>query len=116
MNESMEHLEIPYGFMKWTDDIILPFWVGEYTEIENLNEDGLDQSTFIITGLSESVLDLEKVKEKIKAYFPIEGRTAILENGSGIAVSYSTSIPVDSGKQGLYRLQINLNIKEWKGN
>ena len=59
-------------------------------------------------------MELESVKELVKNYFGVDGIMAILESGSGIAVSYETSLPVPTDEQGLHRIQINLNVKEWR--
>ena len=115
MNDCLESLSIPYEFMQWTKDLSFPYFIGEYTEVEPLDEDGREQGTLILTGTTDkSYLTLESIKEKLKEYFPSDGRTAILDSGSGIAVSYSTAFPVPTGVQGLVRIQINLNIQEWR--
>jgi hypothetical protein len=115
LNDCIESLSIPYEFMQWTKDLSFPYFVGEYTEIESIDEGGLEQGTLILTGTTDkSYLTLESIKEQLKDFFPSDGRTAILDSGSGIAVSYSTAFPVPTGEQGLNRIQINLNIKEWR--
>lgn len=116
ISDCLESLSIPYEFMVWTQGLSFPYAVGEYTEIESINEDGCETGTFLLTVTTDkSFLILEEIKAKVKDFFPADGRTAILDNGSGIAVSYSSSFPVLTGEQGLNRIQINLNIKEWKG-
>ncbi|MGN0621351.1 MAG: hypothetical protein ACI4I9_05750 [Porcipelethomonas sp.] len=106
---------IPYCFEEWTKEIRYPYFVGEYTESEPLNEDGESESTFILTGTArDSWLSLEKEKEKIRSIFPEDGITAILENKSGIAVFYSSAMPVPTGTDELKRIQINLKVKEWR--
>lgn len=117
ISDCMDILSIPYNYSEWKGDLTFPFFVGEYTETSPLYESGLESGIFTLTGMSDtSVLELEEIKENIKEFFPPYGRTEILENGSGIAVSYDTSFPVPTGEQGLYRLQINLSIEEWKVN
>lgn len=117
INDCMESLSIPYEFMQWTKDLSFPYFVGEYTEIEPLDESGKEQGTLMLTGTTnKNYLSLESIKENIKKYFPYYGKTAILDNGSGIAVSFSTAFPVPTGEQGLFRIQINLNIQEWRCN
>lgn len=106
---------IPYEFMEWTQEVSFPFFVGEYSEIESLNEDGLEEGTFILTGTTTNkYIELEAVKETVKNYFGYDGLTAILESGSAIAVSYATSIPIPKDEHGIRRIQINLNVKEWR--
>lgn len=117
INDCMESLSIPYEFMQWTKDLSFPYFIGEYTEVEPLDESGKEQGTLMLTGTTnKNYLSLESIKEKLKEYFPYDGRTAILDNGSGIAVSFSTAFPVPTGEQEMFRIQINLNIQEWRCN
>ena len=116
LNDCFEELGLPYSFMVWNADLTFPYFVGEYSEIEPMWEGGLQEGTFLLTGTTNgSYLELEVIKEMIREYFPDTGRTAILPDGSGIAVCYSNSFPVMTGEQGLNRIQINLSIKQWKG-
>ena len=115
ISDCMDELSIPYEFMEWTGGLSFPFFVGEYSDIEPQNEDGMSACTFILTGTTnQSYMTLETIKEMVKDYFTDTGKTAILDSGSGIAVSFSTSFPVPTGETGLRRIQINLNIKEWR--
>lgn len=111
---------IPYEFMEFTSNISsLDYYaVGEYTETEPLTEDGLEESQFIITLTGRcSMIALETAKQKIKSLFPsIEGKTAILDNGSGVAIFYASAFPIQTGNADVKRLQINLQIKEWSVN
>ena len=38
---------INYEYYEWTSDLAYPYWVGEYQEVEPLNEDGMSESTFV---------------------------------------------------------------------
>lgn len=115
INDCMESLSIPYEFMQWTKDLSFPYFIGEYTEVEPLDEDGKEEGILILTGTTDkSYITLESIKESLKQFFPSHGRTAILDSGSGIAVSFSNAFPVPTGVQGLVRIQINLNIQEWR--
>lgn len=118
INDAMESAGIPYEFMEYTSaiDSIEAYWVGEYSEYPPAAEDGCQETQFILTGTGKgSWLMLEQQKAKIEKLFPaIGGRTAILDNGSGIAVFYGNAFPVPAGDGFLKRLQINLTVKEWK--
>lgn len=117
ISDCLESLNIPYEFLEWTNDLSFPYFIGEYTEMTPFFESGLEEGTFMITGTTnQSKMTLEVYKEMIKEFFPPTGRSEILSSGSGIVVSYDTAFPVPTGEQGLHRLQINLNIKEWKVN
>lgn len=118
ISEAMESEGIPYEFMEFTSAVnsVSSYWVGEYSEVEPITEDGLQEPQFILNGFGRgSWLKLEQQKEKIEKLFPaIGGRTAILDNGSGVAVFYGNAFPVPTGDGFLKRLQINLVVKEWK--
>ncbi len=118
ISDSMESLGLNYEFMEFTSSIEYPYFVGEYGETEPLTEDGLQESSFILTGYSRaSWLSLENAKESIEAFFdPISGHTEITSSGSGVAVFYSNGFPVPTGDADLKKMQINLTIKEWKVN
>lgn len=106
---------IPYCFEEWTKEIQYPYFVGEYTESEAGSEDGENESIFILTGTSrKSWIELENAKADIRKIFPDDGVTAILEDKTGIAVFYSSAMPVPTGTEELKRIQINLKVKEWR--
>ena len=115
INNILTSSGINYEFMEWTSDFVYPYFVGEYSEPEPMNEDGMQESTFMITGTTDgSWLDLEQAKETIEK--ELCNRTAILPNGNGLAVLYFGSLVVPTGNERMKRIQINLLIKEWKVN
>lgn len=114
INSILESLGFPYEFGHWkTEPVPRTYWTGEYTESEPMTEDGLEESSFLLVGTSnESILKLEEVKNQVKQKTKY-GMTDILDDGSGIAVSYGGSQFIPSVELGVFRLQITLNIKEW---
>ena len=115
INTALTNAGINYEFMEWTSELVYPYFVGEYSEPEPMNEDGMQDSTFMITGTTDSTwLSLEEAKAIIER--ELCNKTAILPNGNGIAVSYSGSLVVPTGNERMKRIQINLLIKEWKVN
>ena len=118
IKEAMDLAGIHYEFMEFTSSVtsLQSYWVGSYSEVAQLAEDGMQETQFILTGTGKaSWLELEEQKDKIEKLFPpTEGRTAILGNGSGIAVFYGNAFPVPTGDGFLKRLQVNLTVKEWK--
>ena len=116
ISESLEKLGINYEFGEWNSEIVYPYFVGEYTEVPTLNEDGMQETTFILNGFSRgSWLELEEAKAKIEAHFgKVGGHTVIAEDKSAVAVFYSDSLIISTGDAALKRIQINLMIKEWK--
>ena len=108
---------IPYNFMYWQekppDDY---YFVGEYIEMPSATreESGRQDSTFILRGFTrKSWLYLEQAKEKIEKHCV---RTAILSDGTGIAVSYNSAVVVPTGDNELKSIKINLDVREWKVN
>ena len=115
IDTALTNAGINYEFMEWTSELVYPYFVGEYSEPEPMNEDGMQDSTFMITGTTDSTwLSLEEAKAIIER--ELCNKTAILPNGNGIAVSYSGSLVVPTGNEKMKRIQINLLIKEWKVN
>lgn len=115
ISSNLEQIGIDYEFEEWTSDPVPePYFVGEYSESPPMDESGLQETTFILTGTARTWILLEIAKSKIEKLFSkVTGKTAILENHSGIAVFYSNSFPVPTGDAELKRIQINLTIKEW---
>lgn len=117
ISEQMDALAVPYEFMQWTSDVAYPYFVGEITEEPTMTEDGLEESTMLLTGFHRGkFIDLETVKERIKSHFsPIYGLTGQTDSGSAIAVFFDGSFYVPTGEADLKKIQINLKIKLWKG-
>lgn len=116
INEQMDSIAVPYEFGEWTSPVSYPYSVGEITEDPITTEDGAEQSTLLLTLFHRGkVIDLLSIKEKIKKHFPpIYGLRGETEGGA-IAVFYDGFLPVPSGEADLKKIQINLQIKEWKG-
>lgn len=113
MSDFMNEMNISYEFGEWTDSTVPnPYFIGEYNEVESmtLEENGYQETTFILTGTGSSQIKLEAVKDTIKNALP---RTTVLNNGTGITVFYGYSFGVPTGDAQLKRIQINLTIKEW---
>lgn len=118
ISDIMKSLGIAYGFMEYNGNpFVYPYYVGEYSEETSVSEDGQQSASFMLTGFSRgSWLELENTKEKIKDYFGIGGKTAILDNGSGVAVFYDNALVVPTDDADLKRIQINLTVTEWRVN
>ena len=102
---------VNYEFGGWNSEITYPYWVGEYSEQGSLNEDGMNETTFMITGTTRGTwADLENDKKKIKK--ALNDKVAILPGGNGVAIYYLTALIVPVEDMELKRMQINLQIKE----
>lgn len=111
----LKSIGIPYEFMRWNSGIPPDgYFVGEYFENPSLTreENGYQESTFVLRGYTRGTwLVLEQAKEKIEKNIP---KTAILEDGSGIAVFYESATVVPTQDADLKSIKINLTIQEWK--
>ena len=120
ISDALAAVGIPYEFEEFNSSIesLNRYWVGDYSETEPLSEDGLEETTFILTGYAkEDMLILENDKQTIKQLFPtISGNRAILDNGSGVAIFYENALPVPTGDDFIKKIQINLINKEWMVN
>lgn len=117
IKKDMEALGLNYAYMGWVGKPAYPYFVGEYQEDDPLNEDGEQETTFMLSGFSRSSQDeLEKAKAKIKKYYGTTGKTVIADDGSAVAIFYSTSSPIPTGDAELTKIQINLKVKEWTVN
>lgn len=117
--DAMSALGLEYAFGVYAGDpVIYPYFVGEYTETEPMTEDGLQNTTFLLTGFHRGTwLELEQAKERIENYFNrVSGKTVITDSGSGVAIFYANTLIVPTGDAELKRIQINLQVKEWKVN
>ena len=119
INEQMTALGIPYQLIEWNAEsgiVKYPYSVGEFTEQATNLENGYEESTLLLTVTTRgSWLELEEIKDKIKKHFPANGGLRASTNSGSIAVFYAGSFPVPTGEADLKRIQINLDIKEWKG-
>ena len=114
----MKRLDIPCEFMRWTapDPEEGYFFTYEYTELPTptREETGKQDISIILRGFTRrSWLLLEQAKEKIEKSVAI---TAILPDGTGIAVFYDGANPVPTGDADFKSIKINLTIQEWKVN
>lgn len=116
MGALMQSIGIPYAYMEWKQKPPDEYFVGE--AIENpaltLEENGIQETTFILRGFTGgSWLNLEMFKEKIEKSLM---KTAILDDGTGIAIFYDSATPVPTYVEGWKSIKINLKIQEWKVN
>lgn len=111
----MQRIGIPYEFMRWNleppDEY---YFTGEYNEHEmtTREECGRQDATFILRGYTwGSWLLLEQAKAKIERSLPL---TAILDDGSGVAIFYSSGTVVPTGDADFKSIKIDLTIQEWR--
>lgn len=109
-------LGVPCEFMRWQSTVPETYFTWEYMESPSVmtEENGHQETTVILRGYTKGTwLKLEEAKEKIEKAC---GVTAILKDGTGIAVSYDSAMVVPTGDAQLKSIKINLTIQEWKVN
>lgn len=116
ISDDMAALGLNYSFMRWTFDVVYPYFIGEYTEEPNMTEDNLQDTSFLITGTTRgSFIDLETAKAKIENLYR-DGKSQITTSGTGVVIFYDSSLTVPTDDAELKKIQINLLVKEWKVN
>jgi hypothetical protein len=118
ISDDMATLGLEYDFGTYKKSpVVYPYLVGEYQETEPMTEDGLQETTFLLTGFNRGAwLALEEVIEKIEKYYGSSGKTVTTDSGSGVAIFYAGTLIVPTGDAELTKIQVNLRIKEWKVN
>lgn len=116
VGQSMKEAGINYEFGEWKSDGVYPYWVGEYQEIDPLNEDGMHETSFILTGFTRgSRLELEEEKEKIQNIFPQCGGYRAITDDSVVVIFYAGCLAnLPTGDAELKKMEVNLMIREWK--
>lgn len=111
----LQNMGIPYEYGEWTGELTYPYFVGEYSEFVTLTEDGKREYTFILNGFSRGRWsELEQIKEQIRGHFPTVGGFRTSTDNGSIVISYDNTITIHETDD-LKRIQINLNVQEWKG-
>lgn len=116
VNTELNSIGVPYEYMRWTSDIVYPYFIGECSETTTDTEDGYKEYTLMVTGTTKGAwLELEQYRAKIEDHFPsVYGLRKSTDSGT-VVIFYENSFPVDTGEADLKRIQINLHIKMWKG-
>lgn len=114
--DELNKIGVPYEFMRFTADAGDRYWVGEYSETPTDTEDGYEEGTLILTGTTKgSWLALMQDRRKIKDHFPKSGEFRKHTDNGAVVIFYENSLPVPTGESDLKRIQVNLQIKAWKG-
>lgn len=117
--DAMDALGIEYGFGVYRGNaagkIVYPYFVGEYTETPPLYENGLQESTVMLTGFHRGTWEqLEAAKAKIENHFnKVSGKTVMADDGSAVIVFYDSALVIPKEDAELKSIQINLSVQEW---
>lgn len=109
INDELNTMNIPYTFDGWDKELELPQFIGEISEVPTLNEDGLSEYTFILTGYAvknenDYLFDVvERLKQEYKP-------SKIVDK---VVIIYDNTMPIDTNNDDLKRIQTTLKIKKW---
>lgn len=116
IGDAMKTLGIPYAFGVYNKKPLpTMYFVGEYSKIQGFTEDGLQEATVMLTGYSRgSCIELFDAREEIERHFSRYGLTTITPSGSGVAIMYANTLVIPTGDAEFKRIQVNLQVKEWR--
>lgn len=87
IGKAMSALGLDYGFVTYRKKPVrYPYFVGEYNEVESMNEDGLQEISFMLTGFARGEgawQALESAKRSIQNYFTRGGTGVSLRGRLG---------------------------------
>lgn len=114
--EAMEEAGVPYEFARWNSEVEYPYWVGDYIEVPNPNEDGMREVDFMLTGTTRGPwMGLEAHRAAIEAAFhPVSGRGWGFTDGTVVQGFYEASDVLPQDDMDLKRMQVDITIKEWR--
>ena len=116
IREELHSMGIPYEFMRWTPPVKYPYFIGEFSETPTVTEDGNEEYSILLTGTTKnSWQELLDYGERIKDHFTENGAFHKATEKGVVVIFYENSFPVPTGEADLKRIQINLQIKSWKG-
>ena len=109
MARQMQALELPYEYWRWTDaDIPDVYFTGDASGTATGDEDRSVDGTFTLAGHSyKGELPLEQWHRKIRTHF------ADWVHGGGVAAKYAGFRYVPTDLEGLSRIEIDIETKEW---
>lgn len=117
IDNKLTELGIPYALAEWKGEAATKstrYFVGYYNELESLTlgETGHQETVFELRGFTRGEWSLlEADKSLIERNLP---ETTILEDGTGIAITYGYGMIVPTGVSDLKSIKINLSIQEWR--
>lgn len=113
LNTEMTRLLTNYAFDDWNTKKVLPYYVGEISEIITGYEDGKSEYQFIITGTDkDTYTNLLNALELIKKEYKY-GKKITLDNGV-IVIIYDNSLTIPIENEDIKRIQINLSVRLWE--
>lgn len=113
ISKKMQEIGVPYAYGNWEGDLPEDYYCIADGYIEPPSpESGKTEATLYLRLYTwKNVLVLEQAKELIEKTFAL---TAILDNGSAVAIFYDGAQITPTGDNAWIAMKINLNIQEWR--
>ena len=113
LKNEFKALDIPYSYDDWETDVVLPYFVGELSEVTTNNEDGKREFSFTLTGEDmDSYTNLYRVVEILKNTYK-QSKKIKLDDGLMIMIYNRTfNVPVEAER--VKRTQTEFTIYLWE--
>ena len=113
LKNEFKALDIPYSYDDWETDVVLPYFVGDLSEVTTNNEDGKREFSFTLTGEDmDSYTNLYRVVEILKNTYK-QSKKIKLDNGLMVMIYNRTfNVPVEVER--VKRTQTEFTIYLWE--
>ena len=113
LKNEFKALDIPYSYDDWETDVVLPYFVGDLSEVTTNNEDGKREFSFTLTGEDmDSYTNLYRVVEILKNTYK-QSKKIKLDDGLMIMIYNRTfNVPVEAER--VKRTQTEFTIYLWE--
>ena len=113
LKNEFKGLDIPYSYDDWETDVVLPYFVGELSEVTTNNEDGKREFSFTLTGEDmDSYTNLYRVVEILKNTYK-QSKKIKLDDGLMVMIYNRTfNVPVEAER--VKRTQTEFTIYLWE--
>lgn len=113
LKNEFKALDIPYSYDNWETDVVLPYFVGELSEVTTNNEDGKREFSFTLTGEDmDSYTNLYRVVEILKNTYK-QSKKIKLDDGLMVMIYNRTfNVPVEAER--VKRTQTEFTIYLWE--
>ena len=113
LKNEFKALDIPYSYDDWETDVVLPYFVGDWSEVTTNNEDGKREFSFTLTGEDmDSYTNLYRVVEILKNTYK-QSKKIKLDDGLMVMIYNRTfNVPVEAER--VKRTQTEFTIYFWE--
>ena len=113
LKNEFKALDIPYSYDNWETDVVLPYFVGELSEVTTNNEDGKREFSFTLTGEDmDRYTNLYRVVEILKNTYK-QSKKITLDDGLMVMIYNRTfNVPVEVER--VKRTQTEFTIYLWE--